>query len=830
MPAFTIELPNGKRLGVEADDENAAMTGAQQWYKQNVTDQTSDTSTLGALSQGVSDVASGVGKTIKHYISPDAGNAVLDSKLAKSNPNYQSASEGFMRPADGADNHVMGLDWSKLPRALIEQAPGLAADLALQKIVPKAAGPVGKYIANAVSFGGRTAGNEAEHRAAERTGDPNAEPTLEDKITGLKSTGAQMVLNQIGLNKILSPAKVAGTGVTGALQAGGNVLKAAGAEGLTNAGQDLISQAAAKQGTDKPLDLQETLGQGVMGAAGGGIFSGPRGAKDAAVALRHGPADEHTAMAANRILDKVESPKDLQDPKKAFEATSGAIRDVNTELTDAARNVTNPSTEAANAIVKAKAGETLTPKELTAIDSVGDERLSSLARQSHELAQLTEKGNYNTGEGRFAGGASEFARKNARSALFTLAGAGAIPHVVGQGGVGLDTLVSSLPGAAEGLAAGLVGYKGLKVLDRVTGLSSPARTFAEKFGNGSGTVRPDAPTSAMTQAGVSVPSVTPQNSLTTPQPWGPVPDAPQRFKPDVLDPGIAKIVEKIQRQKQQQTAREAMPLLRQLAEQNKPAPEAPGPDANAMNEQVKSALLMAAARRKIEGQRQAEAEAEASPMVQEQGGLEAVSNPAMGKRAQEIIAATNALARLRRQPEEQASPPLAPEQPEAPTPPPAPAGPSTLAEVLQRLHAASQPQDAPQPPPREPTPEPPPFVLPESPHVFKEPKEAAAAIYADAVAGGKEIRNPEGYKAGTTRRLAGEEAIYNTISKELNSVQERGDFHKYLAALWGSDSPEVVTQVRDHMVAEFPHHAETINKHLSDTAIKGLWTKPKKKK
>jgi hypothetical protein len=125
---------------------------------------------------------------------------------------------------------------------------------------------------------------------------------------------------------------------------------------------------------------------------------------------------------------------------------------------------------------------------------------------------------------------------------------------------------------------------------------------------------------------------------------------------------------------------------------------------------------------------------------------------------------------------------------------------------------------------------PPAFALPESPHVFKDPQTAARDIYAEAVAGGKEIRHAEGFKAGTQRRLAGEEAIYNNISSALSSVQERGEFHKYLSALWGSDSPEVVQQVREHMLAEFPQHAATINKHLSDEAIKGLWTKPKKKK
>ena len=54
-------------------------------------------------------------------------------------------------------------------------------------------------------------------------------------------------------------------------------------------------------------------------------------------------------------------------------------------------------------------------------------------------------------------------------------------------------------------------------------------------------IRVPLPPSAMTQAGVSVPSVTPKNSLTTPQPWGPIEPKPERFKPDTLEPGIRKI-------------------------------------------------------------------------------------------------------------------------------------------------------------------------------------------------------------------------------------------------------------------------------------------------
>jgi hypothetical protein len=34
MPIYTIETPNGKRLRIEAADEAAAMTGAQQWHSE----------------------------------------------------------------------------------------------------------------------------------------------------------------------------------------------------------------------------------------------------------------------------------------------------------------------------------------------------------------------------------------------------------------------------------------------------------------------------------------------------------------------------------------------------------------------------------------------------------------------------------------------------------------------------------------------------------------------------------------------------------------------------------------------------------------------------
>ena len=311
----------------------------------------------------------------------------------------------------------------------------------------------------------------------------------------------------------------------------------------------------------------------------------------------------------------------------------------------------------------------------------------------------------------------------------------------------------------------------------------------------------------------------------------------------MLEPGIRKLVEKIENQKRRDTAQEAMPLLRRLAEAGKP-PAPPEPDttlvdaikagkqvvkdrqwADSMREQheaeqakmapqaeapvsledtikqsaklIKGLAGIDALRNKTLGSNQAEREAANSPLIEAQGGLDAVRNPAMGKRANELIAGATALERLRRQPEE--APDAPPTQPQAPQP------------------------DAPAPQPEA-------FTLPESKYWHLAPREAAAEILNDAINGGKEVRHPEGFKAGTQRRLAGEEAIYSKISASMPTVAEKGALHKYLSALWGSDSPEVVTQVRAHMLMEFPQHAETINKHLSDAAIKGLWTKPKKKK
>ncbi len=737
MPIYTIKAPSGHELDIQAETEADALAGAENWYKQNVTDKT-DTSMTGALTKGASDLASGVGKTIKEYISPDAGKTVQDAATKIADPKYNSATEGFSHPEDGADKHVLGRDWSKLPRAMVEQAPGLATDV-LSQLALKRLGPLAQIAGGMASFGLRTAGNEAQKRATTRTGDENAVPTTEDKVVGGGSTFAQAALNQVGLSKITNPAKVAATGLSGVAQAGGNVAKAALAEGATNAAQGAISDVAA----GGKVDTHSALDNFVLGGAGGGMFAGARGAKDAASAVRFrdvgGDLASASAAVANRLLEKAGEPEALQNPSTAFKATSDTHADVMRELTQEVRKLTSRPANADNALARASQGRDLNSSDLSAIEALdGAESVKALAKQATVLSRLKATGNYDTGSEQFSGGIAEAARKLVTQRPLLTGGAYAGSNALA---VGFDGLTNALTSHALPVGAAYLGTRGI---ERALGITAPARAFAEKFGDGSGSVRPDVP---LNQSPTG-PKVVPQNSLTTPQPWGPVSPPPQRFKPDIIEPGIAKIVEKIRNEKRRDNVQAAMPLLRRLA-----------------------------------------------ALVTENGGVDYLGAPGFSKRVKDLAGTAETVRKLRRVPEEDST--------DAPTAPAAPDGPNATPEL---------------------------FTLPESPYWHLDPTEASHKILADALSGPKDVRHPERYRASTERRLQGEETIYNNISSALTSVKERGDFHKYLSALWGSDSPEVVAKVRDQMLTEFPQHAATITKHLNDEAIKGLWKAPKKKK
>ena len=76
-----------------------------------------NTSYTGALLKGASDIASGVGKTLKQFGGADGAAATAQNVAGKLSPGatYKSATETFMHPSEG-DAGVGGLGWGALPR------------------------------------------------------------------------------------------------------------------------------------------------------------------------------------------------------------------------------------------------------------------------------------------------------------------------------------------------------------------------------------------------------------------------------------------------------------------------------------------------------------------------------------------------------------------------------------------------------------------------------------------------------------------------------------------------------------------------------------------
>jgi hypothetical protein len=542
MPVFTIQLPDGRHMDAEAASEADALEGAKNWYAQNVTNKT-DTSITSALSQGASDLVSGVGKTVKEYIAPDAGKLVQDAGRSVANPKYKPALESFSNPEDGAAKHVLGRDWSKLPRALVEQAPGAATDL-IAAVVLKKLGPLAQAAGGVGSYLLRNTGNEAQKRAEGRTGDMNAEPTTEDKTVGLGSTFAQAALNQLALGKLINPAKVAGVGIGGVAQAAGNVAKGAVAEGTTNAAQDAISQIASTIGTKEGVrvDPHSMVDNAIIGGIGGGVFSGGKAAKDSIAAIRFRDVGDdlalHSAAVANRLIDRAGSSEALQSPSDAYHATKDAHADVIRELTTAAsalRKTQAVSTDADNALSRAAKGSDLNGSDIAAIDGIdGGDNVKNLAKQATVLARLKNKGNFDPGDERFSGGVAEQVRKLVKRNPLLTGGAYAGGNALTAG---TDALASTL-GSNALPAIGV--YVGTRAAERALGITAPARTFAEKFADRSVPVRSQEPSQPRETRSTSVPQIPPRKPA---QPWGA--PKPETDTNTIIDDGIANLVQDI---------------------------------------------------------------------------------------------------------------------------------------------------------------------------------------------------------------------------------------------------------------------------------------------
>jgi hypothetical protein len=249
MPVYTIETPGGHKLDIEAASEAHAIKGAQEWYSQNGT----ASSGIGdALRQGVANVGSGVGETLKQTgIAPSVGEAMKSGAQR-------------LAPSQAPDTTVVskdGVNLSNAPRMLAEQAPGLAAVLAAAKLGARVPGgalakTLGGLAGAGIAGAGMIFGNKAKENAAERTGDPNAETNAADKTRAALTTIPEAAIGSLGISRFLPGAgKVVTTGLKGT----GDALKQAalrvGENAVAGGAQDVVSQVGKTAGTDKGLSV-----------------------------------------------------------------------------------------------------------------------------------------------------------------------------------------------------------------------------------------------------------------------------------------------------------------------------------------------------------------------------------------------------------------------------------------------------------------------------------------------------------------------------------------------------------------------------------------------
>lgn len=724
-----------------------------------------DTSLVGALQHGFSGIASGTGSTLKHFAgAPEAGAVAKDMGNQIARDGYQSAGSEFVKNLDPLSAKSWGENAHLIPRAAVEQLPGLGVDLMSAALGATALGKLGKaaklaggFAGQAASMASRTLGPEAEGRAAYRTGDPNAEPTPEDKAYAAASTLGQAVLNQYGLNRFLSPRTIGNVGFKGVAKSALGVGEKALAEGATEAAQSAVSQAGQTINTPKGLniDFNQALAEGVLGSAGGGMFAAPRGAKDAVHSVRMrdlGGFETEAAAVTNRMAEKVGGDiGDLKGAKNAFSAVRDTQTDLNNEISQAAK--AQPlSVEASSAVRRAKLGRELSSADIAAVDSAGPQ-LSDLVKQAHALSVLKRLGVFDTGSQSFSGGLTQRAKRFVKRHPWLTASAAGVTG--GSAGASVDGLMGAIPGMIT-TAAGVAGAYGLmRGVEHAGGFANPAHTFATRFYDPSVPMRQSPPQTIRSPT----PSV-PRVAQTQPaQPWGPAPT-----KEDVKS-----------------QARQARTLQKILKEAEKAQARAADKQAKAesgLDQDIRNMVMGEARIRKMREAAEAAAATQAPPIqpqTQEEG--HAWSIPP----------------RMQRGPVE------------------------NLPDVVEPVRAwqKAKPQFSSVDP----------FgAYPKAPWAYDSPEKAADAVFEMEVNAGRNIYNPEGYWNGIAKRI---DAIDNAISEFAKSI-DKADIpatEEIMERFKGVRSFANAKDFRDIMKMTMPQYAEKIDQIFSDDWIAHVWSK-----
>lgn len=684
MPVFEIGLDDGRKLRIEADDQESALAGVSHFQQQEQTEKPSGV--IAGAREGVAQLLHGPAETAKQFFGADA--AGLEDKAQK------------IAPTDYHGTNVVPKDtwydprtynYSQLPQAAAEAAPGMVQDIAAAKLAGRVH-PLLGLGAGVASYLLRTRGDAAKEDAAVRTGNADAQPETQDKVRSLATGLAESVPQAVGLGRFLPGANaVKSVGTAGAKQALKKALETSGVEAGTGAASNAISQAGATIGTDKGLsvDPSKVVESGLASGLTGAALASPRAVADVHGARKYeqfgGDNQEATTAVMNRVAQAADGQK--LDTKSSFEHLRTADEGLRDELKTAVKPIKSTlDADTAAALKQAGKGRKLSDSDLSLIEENTTPDIAFLARQAHVASMVKDMGDY--GGGKFVGGLGNQMEKHVRALQNPVGSAVA----AGLGAMSLGGHAAALYAYGPATLGAIAGtYGGLRGIDALTGNRVPLKGLMSRFADPNSQVRlpaPQEPQAAPTPSpgptGPKVgfdPGVTGAGALlaTGQSPWTAPPEA------------AAKGMTPVEMNEQVKSALLMAAARRKVAAEQATA-NAPAPmDANGLNEQVKAALLMASARRKSAARRAALGLAADSPLIQDNGGTSLLSNPAFAKEAGSLIAGARAHQALTRTPEEEGAPgPAAPQGP-APAPteptaaPVAPVDPLAGAKALAKL-------------------------------------------------------------------------------------------------------------------------------------------------
>ncbi|MGY2983389.1 hypothetical protein [Bradyrhizobium sp. USDA 4508] len=481
---------------------------------------------------GGTELARGIASTAKRFAGVGDGGKQLE------NPNYV--------PANVTNGSWNPVNWSpsQIPQKVAESLPTAAAAIPAASAgakIGKRFGTKGALVGGLIgaTLGGwlPTAGDTAREAAVTRTGDANAEPSTGDLVRGGATAAAASAANALLPTRFVpGMTKLNTVGTQGAFNAVQRYLATTGIGAAGAAASDAMHQAGMTVGTDTGLTVDPSRLPEV--AVGGAVTAGAMGVPKLAAenlrayALREfgGANTEATKNYATRLDTAGDG--SLGNPKRDAAAHETVRSDLRNELRNATAGVrksTQLAPEVDNALRRAQSGEHLTPKDIALIESgtasAPDGANAAYLARTLRVAQLAQDQGSYRGD-KWAGGISGALDKNVLPYLNPL------KSVTGLAASGLG--VHLWGAASPQVAAGVVGAYGLtRTLDSLTGMRSPAKSFAEHFADRQAQLRLQS-TPQVAQATSAAAKATPPAPVASP--WGPRPPVAGPTGPQVAPP------------------------------------------------------------------------------------------------------------------------------------------------------------------------------------------------------------------------------------------------------------------------------------------------------